>query len=128
MRELASGIHPAVLTDLGLVPALQALATRLGTRVQLEVLGPVRRHPPEAEAAAYFSASEAITNALKHAAPASARVSVEDGDGQLVVRVCDDGPGGADSRGFGPAGCTGPSGVGRRHAHRGERPGTRHRS
>ena len=63
-----------------------------------------RRHSPEAEAAAYFSASEAITNALKHAAPASARVSVVDGKGRLVVRVCDDGPGGADSGGSGLVG------------------------
>ena len=101
MRELASGIHPAVLTDLGLVPALEALAARLGTRVVLDVPRAVRRHPAAAEAAAYFSASEAITNALKHAAPASARVSVRDDDGRLVVHVCDDGPGGADSQGSG---------------------------
>ena len=101
MRELASGIHPAVLTDLGLVPALEALAARLGTRVVLDVPRAVRRHSAAAEAAAYFSASEAITNALKHAAPASARVSVRDDDGRLVVHVCDDGPGGADSEGSG---------------------------
>ena len=71
MRELASGIHPAVLTDLGVVAALEALAARLGTRVRLDVPAPVRRHSAEVEAAAYFSASEAITNALKHAAPAT---------------------------------------------------------
>ena len=53
------------------------------------------------EAAAYFSATEAITNALKHAAPASAQVTVVDGDEQLVVRVSDDGPGGADPTGTG---------------------------
>jgi signal transduction histidine kinase len=53
------------------------------------------------EAAAYFSATEAITNALKHAAPASAQVTVVDGDGRLVVRVSDDGPGGADPAGTG---------------------------
>ena len=104
MRELASGIHPAVLTDLGLVPALEALAARHGTRVQLDVPRPVRRHSPEAEAAAYFSASEGITNALKHAGSASARVSVVDGKDRLVVRVCDEGPGGADSRGSGLVG------------------------
>lgn len=101
LRELASGIHPAVLTDLGLVAALQALVTRLGTRVRLDVPAPVRRHSPEVEAAAYFSASEAITNALKHAAPATVRVCVVDGDARLVVRVGDDGPGGADSGGSG---------------------------
>lgn len=101
MRELASGIHPAVLTDLGIVPALEALAARLGTRVRLDVPVPVRRHSPEVEAAAYFSATEAITNALKHAAPATAHVSMRDGDGRLVVRVRDDGPGGADADGTG---------------------------
>jgi len=101
MRELASGIHPAVLTDLGVVAALEALAARQGTRVRLDVPAPVRRHAPEVEAAAYFSASEAIANALKHAAPAAVHVSVADSDGRLVVRVGDDGPGGADSGGSG---------------------------
>lgn len=101
MRELASGIHPAVLTDLGVVAALEALAARQGTRVRLDVPAPVRRHSPEVEAAAYFSASEAITNALKHAAPAAVHVSVADSDGPLVVQVRDDGPGGADIGGSG---------------------------
>ena len=101
MRELASGIHPAVLTDLGVVAALEALAGRLGTRVRLDVPAPVRRHSPEVEAAAYFSASEAITNALKHAAPAAAHVSVVERDGHLVVLVRDAGPGGADASGTG---------------------------
>ena len=104
MRELASGIHPAVLTDLGVVAALEALAARQGTRVRLDVPAPVRRHAPEVEAAAYFSASEAITNALKHAAPADVRVSVSDSDGRLCVLVRDDGPGGADSGGSGLVG------------------------
>jgi len=101
MRELASGIHPAVLTDLGVVAALEALTARQGPRVRLDAPGPVRRHTPEVEAAAYFSASEAITNALKHAAPAAVHVSVIDSDGRLVLRVGDDGPGGADSGGSG---------------------------
>jgi signal transduction histidine kinase len=101
MRELASGIHPAVLTDLGLVAALQALATRLGSQVRLHVPGQVRRCSPEVEAAAYFSAAEAVTNALKHAAPAPVDIAVLDGDGTLTVRVSDDGPGGADVDGSG---------------------------
>jgi len=101
MRELASGIHPAVLTDLGLVAALEALAGRLGPRVRLDVPGPVRRCSPEVEAAAYFSATEAITNALKHAAPSPVDVTVVDRDNRLVVRVHDDGPGGADVTGSG---------------------------
>ena len=101
MRELASGIHPAVLTDLGVVAALEALVARQGSRVRLDVPRPVRRYPPEVEAAAYFSASEAITNALKHAAPAAVHVSVVDDAGRLVVSVSDDGPGGADGAGSG---------------------------
>jgi signal transduction histidine kinase len=101
MRELASGIHPAVLTDLGLVAALQALAGRLGPRVRLDVPAPVRRCSPEVEAAAYFSATEAITNSLKHAAPAPVDVTVVDRDDRLVVQVHDDGPGGADVTGSG---------------------------
>ncbi len=101
MRELASGIHPAVLTDLGLVAALEALASRLGARVRLEVQPSVDRCPPEVEAAAYFSASEAVTNALKHAAPATVGISVVEHSGRLVVSVCDDGPGGADPSGSG---------------------------
>ena len=120
MRELASGIHPAVLTDLGLVAALQALAARLGSRVRLHVPGPVRRFSPEVEAAAYFSATEAITNALKHAAPACGRC-----DGRRPRRP---------SRRAGPrrrarwsgrhgqrlAGRARPAGVGRRHPGRGQ--------
>jgi signal transduction histidine kinase len=104
MRELAAGIHPAVLTDLGLVAALDALAARLGARVVLEVPGPVRRCSPEIEAAAYFSASEAITNALKHAAPTLVRVSVIDRDDRIVIEVSDDGAGGADGDGSGLVG------------------------
>ena len=118
MRELASGIHPAVLTDLGLVAGARGPGRPPGHAGAARGTGPVRRHSPEVEAAAYFSASEAITNALKHAAPASARVSVEDGDGRLVVRVSDDGPGGADSGGSGLLGRARPAGLGRRHARR----------
>jgi signal transduction histidine kinase len=101
MRELASGIHPAVLTDFGLVPALEALVGHLGARVRLDVPDPVGRRSPEVETAAYFSATEAITNTLKHAAPAVAHVTVLADEGRLVVRVRDDGPGGADPDGTG---------------------------
>ena len=101
MRELASGIHPAALTDLGLVPALQTLTSRLGTRVRLTAPGQRRRWCPQVEAAAYFAASEAITNALKHAGDASVHVEVEDLGNRLVLRICDDGPGGAQADGSG---------------------------
>lgn len=102
MRDLASGIHPAVLTDLGLGPALDALARRLGRRVLLRMpAGPVRRFDPPVEAAAYFAATEAVTNALKHASPTRVTVTLEDRGDVLTVRVEDDGGGGADPGGAG---------------------------
>ena len=104
LRELASGIHPAVLTDLGLVAALRALAVRLGARVAIEAPPNVRRCSPDVEAAAYFATSEAITNAMKHASPSSIRVRVSERMGRLVIQVSDDGPGGADQEGAGIVG------------------------
>ena len=104
LRELASGIHPAVLTDMGLVAALRALGARLGARVLIDTPGVIRRCPPEVEAAAYFAASEAITNALKHASPSSVRIDVTERSGRIVIRVRDDGPGGADQGGAGLVG------------------------
>ena len=102
MRDLASGIHPAVLTDLGLGPALDALARRLGRRVVLRMpAGTVRRFDPPVEAAAYFAATEAVTNALKHASPTQVTVTLEDRGDVLTVRVEDDGGGGADPGGAG---------------------------
>ena len=62
MRDLASGIHPAVLTDLGLGPALDALTRRLGRNVVLKMPeGDVRRFSSPVEAAAYFATTEAVT-------------------------------------------------------------------
>lgn len=101
LRELAAGIHPAVLTDSGLIAALEALATRLGPRVHLDAPQAIPRCAPAVEAAAYFSASEAITNALKHASPTTVRVSVIERGGRIVIRVRDGGPGGADANGSG---------------------------
>ena len=101
LRELAAGIHPAVLTDLGLVAALETLAARLGTRVHLDAPSNLKRCVPAVEAAAYFATSEAITNALKHAGSAPVRVNVLSRDGWIVIRVIDAGPGGADPAGSG---------------------------
>jgi signal transduction histidine kinase len=101
LRELAAGLHPAVLTDLGLVPALEALVSRLGPRVRIDVASVVRRCAPEVESVAYFSASEAITNAVKHAAPAPIHVTVLERNDAIVINVRDDGPGGADAGGSG---------------------------
>jgi signal transduction histidine kinase len=101
LRELASGIHPAVLTDMGLIAALRALGARLGNRVGLEIPEAIRRCSREVEAAAYFAASEAITNALKHASPSPVRVEVTERSDWIVIRVSDHGPGGADHEGAG---------------------------
>jgi signal transduction histidine kinase len=94
LRDLARGLHPAILTNEGLVPALQALAGRAPGRVQVraEAIG---RLPGAVETAAYFLVSEALTNVAKYAADAAARVTVERHDGILTVEVADDGPGGA---------------------------------
>jgi signal transduction histidine kinase len=94
LRELARGIHPAVLTERGLGAALAGLASRASIPVELEVdLG---ARPPEAvELAAYFLVSESLANVAKHAQASSASVVVTREDGGLVVEVLDDGVGGA---------------------------------
>jgi PAS domain S-box-containing protein len=96
LRELAAGIHPALLTQRGLAAAVDALAARLPVPVQLEV--PDRRLPALIEGTAYFFCSEALTNVAKHARATSARVRVELTGGQCVVEVSDDGIGGAQPR------------------------------
>jgi signal transduction histidine kinase len=103
LRELARGIHPAVLTDHGLEPALSALADRAPLPVDLRVdAGPL---PRTAEAAAYFTVAEALTNVAKYAQASSASVSVGRRNGHAVVEVRDDGVGGADpGRGSGLSG------------------------
>jgi signal transduction histidine kinase len=105
LRELARGIHPAILTDEGLGPALASLAGRSAVSVTL-VEVPPGRLPRPIEATAYFVASEALANLTKHAHAASASVRIRlDHDDQtagLLVEVRDDGVGGADpARGSG---------------------------
>jgi PAS domain S-box-containing protein len=101
LRELARGIHPAVLTDRGLGPALESLVTR--TPVPVEVQAPVdERLPGPVEAAAYYVVSEALANVAKYANASQAAVRVSRQNGVAVVEVEDDGVGGADpSRGSG---------------------------
>jgi signal transduction histidine kinase len=94
MRQVARGIHPPVLTDRGLDAALSALAARSPVPVSITVDLP-RRPSPTVEAIAYFCVSEALTNVAKHARAHTARVDVRRQDGDLVVRVGDDGQGGA---------------------------------
>ena len=95
LRELASGIHPALLTDRGLGPALEALAARAPVPTTVDGV-PERRLPPQVEAACYFVTAEALTNVAKYAGAMSAGISlsVEHGGVRLIVR--DDGAGGAD--------------------------------
>ncbi|MDO5661741.1 MAG: histidine kinase [Brachybacterium sp.] len=94
LRQLARGIHPAVLTDRGLDAALSALAARSAIPVELttDLPGTLGR---ESEAVAYFVVSEALTNIAKHSGASRAEVSVSRRGPRLVVRVADDGRGGA---------------------------------
>jgi PAS domain S-box-containing protein len=94
LRELARGIHPAVLTDRGLEAALEALTAKVPLPVELTLPG--ERLPAPVEAAAYYLIAEALTNVTKYAAATSARVAVTRLDGTLTVEVADDGIGGAD--------------------------------
>jgi PAS domain S-box-containing protein len=96
LRELARGLHPAILTERGLRAALDVLADR--APVPVEVVGaPGDRLPERVEAAAYYVVSEALTNVAKYARASAVRVEVEQPDGRLVVTVSDDGVGGADT-------------------------------
>jgi signal transduction histidine kinase len=95
LRELARGIHPAVLSERGLDAALEALASRAPLPVDLDTR--VRERLPEpAELAAYFVVAEALTNVAKYANASRATVRAARHDGRLVVEVSDDGVGGAD--------------------------------
>jgi signal transduction histidine kinase len=96
LRELARGIHPAVLTDRGLGAAVEALAHRAPLPVEIGEL-PAERVPEHVELAAYFVVSEALTNVAKYASASQATVGVTRNDGRLVVEVSDDGVGGADA-------------------------------
>jgi len=95
LRELARGIHPAVLSDRGLGAALEALAGRAPLEVELAEV-PADRLPEAIEAAAYFVVAEALTNVVKYAHATQATVSVSRYNGCAVVEIADDGIGGAD--------------------------------
>jgi signal transduction histidine kinase len=100
LRDLAAGIHPAVLTDQGLRPALLALAKRCPVAVTVSGDDPGRL-PAPVETAAYFCASEAITNTVKHARATTIEVTLRHDAGRLLVTVADDGVGGASPDGAG---------------------------
>ena len=94
LRELARGIHPAILSDRGLAPALEALAGRSSVPVELSV--PSERLPAPVEAAIYYVVSEALANVAKYAQASSVTVEVARTDGRAVAAIADDGVGGAD--------------------------------
>ncbi len=98
LRELARGIHPAVLTDRGLGPALESLADRTPVPVSLESV-PKERLPAPVEAAAFYVVSEALANVTKYAEATAASVRIATENGYAVVEVSDDGIGGADPKG-----------------------------
>jgi signal transduction histidine kinase len=99
LRDLARGIHPAVLSEHGLAPALVGAAARAPLPVELRVTR--ERLDAPVESAVYFTVAEALTNVAKHAAASSASVDVDVRGGELVAVVADDGVGGA----------TGPRGL-----------------
>jgi signal transduction histidine kinase len=96
LRDVARGIHPAVLSGHGLAVAVESLAVRapLPVRLALDVPG---RLPERVEVAAYYVVSEGLANVAKHARAARATVSLEQQRGRLMVEVVDDGVGGADT-------------------------------
>jgi signal transduction histidine kinase len=104
LRELSRGIHPSILTEGGLSPALKALGRRSPVRVKLD-MGFEQRLPDHVEVAAYYTVSEALTNASKHANATRVWVSLRVDHDMLRLSIRDDGVGGADSnRGSGLTG------------------------
>ena len=97
LRELARGIHPAILTERGLGPALAALARRSPIPASVEIVAD-ERPPLAVEATAYFVVSEALTNAVKHSGASAVEIAVLRTADVLIAAVADDGVGGADPR------------------------------
>jgi signal transduction histidine kinase len=94
LRDLARGLHPAILSERGLAPALEALARR--SQLPVTVANSVHERLPESiEAAAYYVVAESLTNAAKYAGASQVTVAVRCGDGLARVEVADDGAGGA---------------------------------
>jgi signal transduction histidine kinase len=105
IRELARGLHPALLSEAGLAVALEELAARLPMPAEADV-GPLPELAPNVESTVYFVVAEALTNAVKHARATRVRIGVRHAGGVLAVSVGDDGRGGAD-----PAGGSGLQGL-----------------
>ena len=106
LQEFSRGIHPAILSERGLGPALRTLARRSAVPVDLDVTADAR-FPEPVEVAAYYVASEALANAMKHAQASRIEMSLAARQGSLLLSIRDDGIGGADpARGSGLAGLT----------------------
>lgn len=99
LRDLANGLHPAVLSDGGLAAALDDLSRRVPGVLMARCTE--ARFDPDVEATVWFLISEAVANACKHAAPDVVVVEVDERDGRLLVSISDDGRGGADPAGSG---------------------------
>jgi signal transduction histidine kinase len=96
LRDLARGLHPAVVSGHGLAVALESLAAAAPLEVQLKTDG-LPRLPEQVEVAAYYVVSESLTNAAKHAQASHVSVEVDVADNTLILEIIDDGIGGADS-------------------------------
>jgi signal transduction histidine kinase len=97
LREIARGIHPAILSRGGLGPTLKTLARRCAVPVELDVAVP-RRLPDYVEVAGYYLVAEALTNVAKHAQASLVQLAVKAEDDKLYLSIRDDGVGGADAR------------------------------
>jgi signal transduction histidine kinase len=97
VREISRGLHPAILSEAGLGPALKSLARRSAVPVELDVRIEGRL-PPTIEVAAYYIVSEALTNTIKHAKASVAKIMVGKDTDWIRIQVSDDGAGGADFR------------------------------
>jgi signal transduction histidine kinase len=94
VRQLAHGVHPAILTEAGLRAAIESLAER--TPIPVEISGTLPRYPTSVEATAYFVVAEALTNVSRYAGATHATVTLAPDGERLVIEVADDGRGGAD--------------------------------
>ena len=95
LRELARGLHPAILSDRGLAPAIEGLVARSPCPIDIAAV-PTERLPREVETAAYYVVSESLANVAKYSGATAGRVSIIRTDGTAVVEISDNGCGGAD--------------------------------
>ena len=121
LREIARGIHPAILSEGGLGPALRTLARRAAIPVELDIRTE-KRPPDPIEVAAYYVVSEALTNTTKHARASYARVALDQTDGVMQLSIRDDGIGGADPDGRLGSDRAARPGAGARRGDRGRQP------